>query len=40
MKILIIVTSTGTFANGKLGPDYGLVSLLISIIVQKKAAMT
>ena len=41
MKILIIVTSTGTFANGKLRDrDYGLVSLLISIIVQKKAAMT
>ena len=35
MKILIIVTSTGTFANGKLA-----TGLLISIIVQKKVAMT
>lgn len=40
MKILIIVTSTGTFANGKLATGLWLMSLLISIIVQKKAAMT
>ena len=40
MKILIIVTSTGTFANGKLATGLWLSELLISIIVQKKAAMT
>ena len=40
MKILIIVTSIGDFfANGKLIPDYGLVSLLIYHSA-KKAAMT
>lgn len=39
MKILIIVTSTETFANGKLATGLWL-SEFTHIIVQKKAAMT
>lgn len=40
MKILIIVTSTETFANGKLATGLWLSEFTQSIIVQKKAAMT